>query len=426
MQHMSLPGNEKRSNARAACCLIALFWCTSSQAATKWDFSGFGSVGGQQWFGDRYAADYGEPPSGKFDPDWDSILGLQASVMHSNGLGLTAQGVARGHSFAGESPYQPVTEWFFGSWQATDNIRFRVGRLRTPLFMYSESLEVGYTYPWVEPNRHVYKTTYSSASKYDGADISVTHLAGPTLLTWQFFAGKSHSVLIDNPVDIDNARGVTLRADVDTVTLRYAYVRNETTIDNPLSITVANYLRTLSALGPGFAPLAEAINTHDIPQSTHEIGIRWDTGDYTIDAEAIYSPPPGEKLDIESFGTYVGVSRQMNIHTVYGVLGFSFIDLDNDALGILANTQNDVMPGTNPLLDIIRQGLATTLDGYTARDTSLTLGYRYEITESWNAKAEVRHLLLDEDYSPEAYITPPQGAERGRANILRLVTDWVF
>lgn len=258
--------------------------------------------------------------------------------------------------------------------------------------MYSESLEVGYTYPWVDPNRHVYTTTYSSASKYDGADISVTHLAGPTLLTWQFFAGNSSSVLIDNP----------------------------------LSVTVANYLRTLSALGPGFAPLAEAINTHDIPQSTHEIGIRWDAGDYAIHAEVIYSPPPGETLDIESFGTYVGVSRQMDIHTLYGVLGYSFIDLDNDALGILADTQNDVTPGTNPLLDIIRQGLATTLDGYTARDTSLTLGYRYEITESWNAKAEVRHLLMDEDYSPEAHITPPQGAERGRANILRLVTDWVF
>lgn len=67
---------------RAALLAIGVAACATAQAETKWDFSGFGSAGGQQWFGDRYAADYGEPPSGKFDLDWDSVLGLQASVMN--------------------------------------------------------------------------------------------------------------------------------------------------------------------------------------------------------------------------------------------------------------------------------------------------------------------------------------------------------
>ncbi len=397
-----------------------------THGATRWDFSGFGSAGGQRWYGDRYTSDYGEPPSGEFDPDWDSILGAQLSWLHDSGLGFTAQGVARGHSLTGDDPYQPQTEWFFASWQPSDALRVRVGRLRTPLFMYSESLEVGYAYPWVEPNRHVYKTSYTTASSYDGADVTYSQFLGPAIVTYQLLAGSSRSVLVDNPVQINAARGVAVTAAFDTVTLRYACIRYEVTIENPAADVVANYLEGLTALSPRFERLAESINTTDIPQSTHDIGLRWELDDYTVDAEVIYSVPPGEKLDLESFGAYLGLSRQSGQHTVFGVIGHSFLDLSNDSLKDLAETQAVVPPGANPLLDLVRQGLASTLDGYTASDSSLTLGYRYDITDAWDVKMEVRHLLMNEDFSPEAYITPPEATERGRANILRLVTDWVF
>jgi hypothetical protein len=406
--------------------VIALLWCMTAHGGTRWDFSGFGSVGGQRWYGDRYTTEYNEPPSDEFDADWDSILGAQLSVANSNGLGFTAQGVARGYSPAGDPPYQPVTEWFFGSWQATDALKIRVGRLRTPLFMYSESLEIGYSYPWVEPNRHVYKTTYSVASKYDGADVSFTHLLGSALITYQALAGSSKSVFLENPAELDKARGMTVTAIVDTATLRYAYIRNQTTIENDNARSVAQYLRTQTALSPGLGEVAESLDTTDIPQSTHEIGLRWELDEYTIDAEAIYSPSPGEQLDLESFGTYVGLARQFDSHTVFGVVGYSSIVLRNNALSILASTKNDIPPGTDLLLDAIRQQLATTLDGYTAKDSSITVGYRYEITESWNLKTEVRRIWLDEDFSPDAYITPPATPEQGKAHIVRIVTDWVF
>lgn len=62
------------------------------QAETRWDFSGFGSVGGIKTFSDDSTTKASYPSDDAFDPDWDSIFGLQAKVMHSSGLGLTAQG----------------------------------------------------------------------------------------------------------------------------------------------------------------------------------------------------------------------------------------------------------------------------------------------------------------------------------------------
>lgn len=89
----------------------------------------------------------------------DSILALQGNVDFNEKFGMTVQMVAKG-----AKQWQIEAEWAFLSYRMNDNIRFKVGRMRQPLFMMSESLEVGYTYPWVRPPLEVYQILTESNS----------------------------------------------------------------------------------------------------------------------------------------------------------------------------------------------------------------------------------------------------------------------
>ena len=97
------------------------------------------------------------------DWDTDSVLGLQIKVPLSDKLSLTGQVVARGYE-----DYDTKMEWLFMTYGLSDNLDARAGRLRIPFFMYSDSLEVGYSYLWVRPPVDVYGQL--GFTSFDGAD----------------------------------------------------------------------------------------------------------------------------------------------------------------------------------------------------------------------------------------------------------------
>ncbi|MGV8835570.1 MAG: DNA topoisomerase IV, partial [Cellvibrio sp.] len=69
-----------------------------------------------------------------------NLLGLQVTGKVSERITATAQLLARS-----ENDYQVDAEWAYLTWQASDNGKVRAGRLRTPLYMYSDFLDVGYS-----------------------------------------------------------------------------------------------------------------------------------------------------------------------------------------------------------------------------------------------------------------------------------------
>lgn len=395
-------------------------------ADMRTDVSGFGSIGGQRLYGDRQESDLGLPPSNTFDADWDSILGLQISMNHSNGLGLTGQAVARGNSFTGDDTYHPESEWFFASWQVNEALRIRAGRLRTPLYLYSESLEVGYSYPWVAPNANIYTPTGTSASHYDGADIRYTRLLDESVLSFQLSVGSNQTVLFGTDIDVERAYGANMMLVTDTLTLRYGFFQYTYTLDQPALMFVKNFFNGLAGTSTRFPELADAIDFNDVTKQTHALGLQWEHSPYSVDFELLYTPPSGEKFDITGLQTFVSVARQVDAHTVFVQAGYFKQDLGNDALDTLAATRNDIAVGNNAVLDLIRQGLAENLDDSTSQRHSLSAGYRYDINDQWDAKVELEHVWFDENIAEAAYITAPTTLEKGEADIVKLVTDWMF
>jgi hypothetical protein len=75
----------------------------------------------------------------------DSIAGLQADAKFANGLGATLQ-VKVAPARDSDNQYEPSVAWAFLSYRPTNDWLFRIGKQRLPLYLYSETVDVGVTY----------------------------------------------------------------------------------------------------------------------------------------------------------------------------------------------------------------------------------------------------------------------------------------
>lgn len=92
----------------------------------------------------------------------DSLVALQAIAEVNDAMTATAQMVGRG----GED-FNTQFEWAYLTYEATDSLDLKGGRLRMPLFYYSNFLELGYGYQWVRPpveTYNIFVTTLEGAS----------------------------------------------------------------------------------------------------------------------------------------------------------------------------------------------------------------------------------------------------------------------
>ena len=129
--------------------VVTLTILFSSLTFSEVNFQGFASfVGGATLDNeDSNYLDY----ENKLEFDNDSLYALQASSDLGDGLSVTGQLIARG-----AENYKPEFEWMYLSYNLTPTLNAKVGRIRTPFYMFSEYLEVGYTYHWIRPPKELY------------------------------------------------------------------------------------------------------------------------------------------------------------------------------------------------------------------------------------------------------------------------------
>lgn len=168
-------------------CLLLTVLTTPAQALDDWDWSGFASVGGGKVNRDKLTfMDY--------DDDWsfdsDSVIGLQAQGKLFQHLSFTTQITAQGFHANDTDKYQPEIDWMFLSYQWSPSLRMRLGRMRTPHYLYSETVDAGYSYPWARPPAEVYTFFLSPLYNFDGIDLSWNTDVGDLELDIQIIAGS--------------------------------------------------------------------------------------------------------------------------------------------------------------------------------------------------------------------------------------------
>lgn len=154
-------------------------------------FNGFGSVvAGGTLSGDGYIADYpnlGVYENG-FDVGQETRLGLQGVAKIDDKLSATMQLMVRA-----ANDYEPEVEWLYVTYKLAANSDIQVGRMRMPVYYFSDFMDVGYAYPWVR----IPADTYSlDATNFNGVKFNNKLRLGGSFLQLSLFGGQE-----DNPQD---------------------------------------------------------------------------------------------------------------------------------------------------------------------------------------------------------------------------------
>ncbi|MDH4582824.1 hypothetical protein E8F20_13225 [Pseudomonas sp. BN415] len=190
--------------------VLGLVVCLASTSAFALEsgevlINGFGTVGVTHLGGEGDGRGYGV--SGQTTDSWRgeqlSKFGAQLSYGITDTVGLTLQATAKAYA----DEWKANLEWAYLSWQSTDNLMLRFGRLRTPVYMYSESIDVGFSYPWLRLPDEVYSQV--QLSNYEGADLIYSLPSSIGLTSIQVAIGQAKNreeFYFDDKFDVDYSK----------------------------------------------------------------------------------------------------------------------------------------------------------------------------------------------------------------------------
>ncbi|WP_434937841.1 hypothetical protein ACRWQN_11550 [Shewanella sp. HL-SH8] len=188
----------------------------------KFNFNGF--ISGAYISSDNDAGYNNATSSADFTQD--SKMGLQATFNISNQTQAVLQLMMKG-----ENDWDVEAEWAYLSHRFDNGVKVRGGKLRVPLFMYSDYLDVGYAQPFARPPGEVYDQV--PFSSYTGGDIAYDFEFEDSTLTLQGFGGESDVSGEATSLDLSNIMGVNASWTDLTWTLRAVY--GQTDLDGSAS-----------------------------------------------------------------------------------------------------------------------------------------------------------------------------------------------
>lgn len=350
---------------------VAAFLGAPLTQAADVNISGFLSVGGGM-VDDETVVGYG----GYDEEDLTfekNILGLQVSGQVNEKISATAQLISR----TDKNDYETRAEWAYLTWQATDNAKVRMGRLRTPLYMYSDYLDVGYSYAWITAPQEIY---YLPFNNVDGIDYFVNIPLGSFDSSFQaYFGGFEGDFELDgtpSSAEARNQMGVAATLSRDWWTLRAAYHQNKLTVN--INDTQFNQLIGGFSANAPLAPFVTNIIVDEDKASFGEIGLSIDTGRFVFVAEHI-------EFEVQdSF-----LAKNIRSYAMGGVrVGDFLIHVTGSKTeDEIANDADNGIP--LPADHVLMQGLRAAIEGRDNQRDVLTYGLRWDVTSGTALKLQL-------------------------------------
>ena len=152
----------------------------------------------------------------------NSLVGLQVGAQLSQNLNFTTQIVG-----IYNKDFDAQASWAYLKYDITPNVSFSAGRVRQPMFLYSDTYQVGTTYPWVNPPVEIYSLIpwYNINGATLNLSKSLTGSWGINSKTYYGFAKSK----VNFPMGIGdlsalNIMGETLSVSNDRLTLQASYM----------------------------------------------------------------------------------------------------------------------------------------------------------------------------------------------------------
>ncbi|MEG3220383.1 hypothetical protein PD716_07045 [Vibrio gigantis] len=269
--------------------------------------SGFGSVGiGKSDNAIGYAGYTDE----KLDWEQETLAGLQFDFQVNERAKFVTQIVANSRY-----DYDLKIEMAYASYDF-DSFTARAGKLRLPLFFYSDYTDLGYAYPMIRPSQELYENIVLKG--YTGADLLISIELEDSSILLQPLVGVGtidEEDSIVGEVKLDQLFGLSANWNVDDFTFRGSYLVAESNpscdFQNPQSSPYCQLGALLDSQDGQFISL----------------GAQYDNGDLLVNVEAADVQIEGQFYDYQSVSGLVGY--RINEFTPY--FSVSWVETtDND------------------------------------------------------------------------------------------------
>lgn len=365
---------------------FAIFSMASLLAAPAFadvQINGFANlIGGMTLDDNETVYDYDSDFS--FDPA--SVFGLQVRGEVSDKLSATAQLVGRG-----KDDYDADFEWAYMTYAVNNNTNISAGRLRMPLFKYSSSLDIGYSYHWLTPPDAVYGIDFNNI---DGVRIDYSNFSGDWEYGVQLTAGRveTDTTISGTPasLELENVVAVSFELTRDWFSARTLVGRGKTSAENVQFDTFIAGMAQFAPLIPAAASSATGFSVDEDTGNFFEVAVDIDKYDWFVGAEFTQTEVDGSVI-ADNKAWYVTAGMRFGKFTPH--ITYEVEEADNaDQLALVAALPSSISTGdqvTDATWSAIYQGAAGIATQQKFEVSAVTAGLRYDVEPGFALKVDV-------------------------------------
>jgi hypothetical protein len=210
----------------------------------------------------------------------ESLFAIQVSGDVNDKMTATGQIVARA-----DNDYNAEFEWAYITYAASDNINISAGRLRMPLFNYSSSKDVGYSYHWINTPRSVYDVPFNNI---EGVRLDYSNYAGDWEYGMSVSAGAFTGPAFGTDLEGDNVILFSGEATYDWFKIRGVAGSGKTSLNigdssDSTLLEASDGLTLLNAFG--FGNLSDSLQWSDDTGKFLGLSLQVDKFDWFVVAE---------------------------------------------------------------------------------------------------------------------------------------------
>ena len=324
----------------------------------------------------------------------DTRFGLQISSDVTDNMSVVAQILGRGD----HGNFNAVIEWAYIDYEFHETTSVHVGKIKQPVYLVNDYVEVGYAYPWIRPPQEVYLLN-NPLNTVNGIELLLQFTVGPGTLSFQPYLGSNRD-------DIPNAQGAYFEAEnIYGLDIKYSgsgYTVHASNFQCEVATTGAFDLEGTSLAGDVSVDLNGK-------------------GDCNVTAA-------GFNLDLANVVVYAEWTKRTTTETLsrafgdteayYATIGYrigkflphiTFASIDGEASTVNPGAITITGPASNP-------ALGAQINFPVPIQTSITAGLRYEVNDSAALKFEYQVVDVNQDPGDLAAANEPFGLNYGLFN----------
>ena len=369
--------------------ILSMAGLLATPALADIQINGFANlIGGMTLDDDESVYDY----DSDFNFDPASVFGLQVRGDVSDKLSATAQLVGRG-----SEDYDADFEWAYMTYMLNNNFNISAGRLRMPLFKYSASLDIGYSYHWLTPPDAVYGIDFNNI---DGVRVDYMNYSGDWEYGAQFTVGRveADTTISGTPaaLELENVVAVSFEATRDWFSARTLLARGKTSAANADFDTFVGGLNQYGAFIPAASLAAEGLSVNEDTGTFFEVAVDIDKHDWFVGAEFTQTEVDGSVI-ADNKAWYVTAGMRFGKFTPH--ITYEVEEADNGTqLGLIAALPATIATG-DAVVDATwngangSPGIYQTAAGIAAQQeldvSAVTVGLRYDVEPGFALKTDV-------------------------------------